>query len=296
MKPITQSDLFDAIMRSLDLSVQASSPSLITRRRLHEPGRRLRIILAEDNPVNQKLAVRLLEKWGHLVTVADDGGKAVALFESAGSSGVDLILMDVQMPTVNGFEATAAIRKIEERTGTHIPIVAMTAHAMKGDQERCVAAGMDGYLSKPIDAAKLFETIEGLDGSDGARSAAPTLPMSDTVWDHAAALMRVGGDEDLLRETTGLLLAELPGLLGNVHTALSKKDGAALERAAHKLKGSLGIFEARNACAAARRLEELGRAGDLDEAATAIQALDDETARLTPALNVFIMSGAEVRS
>jgi signal transduction histidine kinase/DNA-binding response OmpR family regulator/HPt (histidine-containing phosphotransfer) domain-containing protein len=298
MKPITQSDLFDAIMRALDLSGQGPASSLITRRRLHEPGRRLRIILAEDNRVNQTVAVRMLEKWGHSVTVAEDGGKAVALFQAAGPGEIDLVLMDVQMPEMNGFEATAALRKLEEETGLHVPIIAMTAHAMKGDQERCLAAGMDGYLSKPIDAARLFETLEGLNGLDDASSAeAPpsAQPALRDAWDQAAALARVGGDEDLLRETTSLLLTELPGLLGNVHAALSKKDAGALERAAHKLKGSLGIFEAREGMAAARRLEELGRAGDLNEAAAVLRALDEETSRLTPVLSAFIMSGAGVR-
>jgi signal transduction histidine kinase/DNA-binding response OmpR family regulator/HPt (histidine-containing phosphotransfer) domain-containing protein len=301
MKPITQSDLFDAILRALGLSGRDPASSLITRPRLHEPGRRLRILLAEDNPVNQTLAVRMLEKWGHSVTVAGDGGKALALFQAAGPGGIDLVLMDVQMPEMNGFEATAALRKLEEQTGLHVPIIAMTAHAMKGDQERCLAAGMDGYLSKPIDAARLFETLESLDGledtsSNGVPPAAPPQPVPDDPWDQVAALARVGGDEDLLRETSGLLLSELPGLLGNVHAALKKQDAVALERAAHKLKGSLGIFEARNACAAARRLEEFGRAGDLDGAATTLQALDEETARLTPALSAFIKSVAAVHS
>jgi CheY-like chemotaxis protein len=205
------------------------------------------------------------------------------------------------MPEMNGFEATAALRKLEEQTGLHVPIIAMTAHAMKGDQERCLAAGMDGYLSKPIDAARLFETLESLDGLEDASStgvppAAQPQSAPDDPWDQSAALARVGEDEDLLRETTGLLLAELPGLLGNVHAALSKKDAAGLERAAHKLKGSLGIFEARGGVAAARRLEEIGRGGDLGDAATVLQALDEEVGRLIPALNAFIMSGAGARA
>ena len=176
--------------------------------------------------------------------------------------------------------------------------VAMTAHTRKEDEERCLAAGMDGYLSKPIDAARLFETIEGLEGRGDASSATaapPAQPVPDDAWDQAAALARVGGDEDLLRETTSLLLAELPGLLGNVHAALSRKDAGALERAAHKLKGSLGVFEARGGMAAARRLEELGRAGELDEAEAALRALNEETARLTPALSAFIMSEVGAR-
>jgi signal transduction histidine kinase/DNA-binding response OmpR family regulator/HPt (histidine-containing phosphotransfer) domain-containing protein len=294
MKPITQSDLLDAMMRALGVSSDDPTPSLITRRRLQEPGRRLRILLAEDNMVNEKLAVRMLEKWGHLVTVAENGKKALALFQEAGPGGFDLVLMDVQMPELNGFEATEALRKVEEGSGTHVPIVAMTAHAMKGDRERCLDVGMDGYLSKPIDAAELFGILEGL-GSEDVERVVTAPPASDQCWDHATALGRVGGDEDLLRETIALLLAELPTLLGGVQAAMGKKDATALERAAHKLKGSVAIFEARGAVAAARRLEELGRTGDLDQAAGVFGSLEEELHHLTIALANFTTCGAEMK-
>jgi CheY-like chemotaxis protein/HPt (histidine-containing phosphotransfer) domain-containing protein len=287
-KPVTQSELLDAVVSALGASHPVSVPSLITHRPLREPGRRLRILLAEDNLVNQKLAVRMLEKWGHRVTVADDGRKALACVREAGPGGFDLILMDVQMPEMNGFEATAALREEERKTGSHIPIIAMTAHAMKGDQERCLAAGMDGYLSKPIDAAKLFEALERVDGpATGPPTPTPSVSPAETVWDYAAALERVGGDEDLLRETTGLLLHELPKLLGNVHAAVAGKDAGALERAAHKLKGAVSIFEARGAVVAARRLEELGRTKDLGPTTSVLQALEAEIDRLRPALASF---------
>jgi len=257
---------------------------------LREPGRRLRILLAEDSPVNQKLAVRMLEKWGHCVTVADNGRRAVTLFQEAGRGGFDLVLMDVQMPDMNGFEATAAVRSAEVELGSHVPIVAMTAHAMKGDRERCLTAGMDDYLSKPIDAAKLFELIDGVGTGEALESAAaPASRMEGHTWDAEAALVRVGGDEDLLRETVSLLLAELPKMIGSVHTALRRKDATGVERAAHKLKGSVGILDAGDAVRAARRLEELGRAGDLGEADAALRQLDETLERLTPALQLFTM-------
>jgi signal transduction histidine kinase/DNA-binding response OmpR family regulator/nitrate/nitrite-specific signal transduction histidine kinase len=286
-KPATQSELLDAIATALGTARVDPSPPLITRPKLREPGRRLRILLAEDNAVNQKLAQRLLEKWGHRVVVAEDGRRAVALFQDAGPGGFDLILMDVQMPEMNGFEATAALREAEHHTGGHVPIVAMTAHAMKGDEERCLAAGMDGYLSKPLDAAKLFETLERVNGTvDTKPPTASATPVKE-VWDQAAALERVGGDADLLRETTTLLLGELPRLLSSIHTALEQADGGALERAAHKFKGAVSLFEARGAVAAARRLEELGRTGHLGPAAGVVEELEQEMERLTPALTVF---------
>ena len=136
----------------------AGSPPL-TRHSLNELRRRLRILLAEDNAINQKLAVRLLEKQGHEVTVANDGLEAVA---AVGNGEFDVVLMDVQMPNMSGLEAAAAIRALERGTGKHVPIVAMTAHAMKGDREICLAAGMDGYLSKPIKPGQLMEVIAGV--------------------------------------------------------------------------------------------------------------------------------------
>jgi signal transduction histidine kinase/DNA-binding response OmpR family regulator len=293
-KPVTQSELLDLIMKALGVARMEPEETLITRQSVREPRRRLRILLAEDNPVNQKLAIRMLEKWGHLVTLAEDGRKAVALVNEAGLEGFDLVLMDVQMPLMNGFEATAALRQAEQHTGRHLQIIAMTAHAMKGDHERCLAAGMDGYISKPIDAAQLFDLIEGADSQAATPPPTPApRSQADLVWDHAAALARVGGDDGLLRETTELLLAELPRLLGTVHSAVGQADAGGLERAAHKLKGSISIFEARSAVAAARRLEELGRAGDLTAAGAAVQTLDREIGRLLPELTAFCANGSK---
>ena len=132
---------------------------MITRHSLRETRRKFHILLAEDNPINQKLAVRLIEKRGHTLVVASNGREALAALEE---QAFDLVLMDVQMPEMDGFEATAAIRDREKTTGKHIPIIAMTAHAMKGDRERCLAAGMDSYISKPVNVEELFETIRSL--------------------------------------------------------------------------------------------------------------------------------------
>jgi signal transduction histidine kinase/CheY-like chemotaxis protein len=161
VKPIRQGELLDAICQVLDGTARKQPEPLVTRQTLREEKYRVRILLAEDNAINQTLAVRLLEKRGYSVTVAPDGRAAVEAFQTG---GFELVLMDVQMPRMDGFEATAAIREREKLTGGHIPIVAMTAHALVGDQEKCIASGMDGYVSKPIRTSELFATIEKMLG------------------------------------------------------------------------------------------------------------------------------------
>jgi signal transduction histidine kinase/CheY-like chemotaxis protein len=157
VKPIRQSELLSAICQLLDKTAQEEPAILVTRHTLREEKNRVRILLVEDNAINQTLAVRLLEKRGYSVSVAADGQAGVEAFDAG---GFDLVLMDIQMPRMDGFEATAAIREKEKGTGGHIPIVAMTAHALVGDQERCLAAGMDGYITKPIRTVELFNIIE----------------------------------------------------------------------------------------------------------------------------------------
>jgi PAS domain S-box-containing protein len=156
-KPVRQAELLETVCRVLRMSPQKEPQEVITRHTLREEKKRLRVLLAEDNAVNQTLAVRLLEKRGFKVTTAANGREAVAEFEK---QSYDLVLMDVQMPEMDGFGATAAIRAKEMLSGKHIPIVAMTAHALKGDEERCIAAGMDGYISKPLRTNEMFTAIE----------------------------------------------------------------------------------------------------------------------------------------
>jgi len=161
VKPVRQGELLDAICQVLDGTARQQPEALVTRHTLREEKHRIRILLAEDNAINQTLAVRILEKRGYSVTVAPDGQAAVEAFQAG---GFDLVLMDIQMPRMDGFQATAAIREREKLTGRRIPIVAMTAHALVGDQERCLASGMDGYVSKPIRTSELFATIEKMLG------------------------------------------------------------------------------------------------------------------------------------
>jgi CheY-like chemotaxis protein len=188
---------------------------------------------------------------------------------------------------MDGFEATAAIREKEKVTGTHVPIVAMTAHAMKGDRERCLEAGMDKYISKPIRAGEMFETVEGLVGSGVGKRGHPTAAAAcvarDIInWD--AALNQMEGDVDLLKEIAEMFLEESPELLDRMRQATAQGDSNALERAAHTIKGSVGNFAAKSAFEAAQRLERIGRDGDLSEAAEAYQVLEREIERLKPAL------------
>jgi CheY-like chemotaxis protein len=160
-KPIVQTELIEAVLAVTGAPWEGRDRGqVVTRHSLREHRRKLRILLVEDNKVNQVVAARLLEKGGHSVVVAGNGKEALAALAEAGSGGFDMILMDVQMPQMDGFEATGIIRAGETSSGAHLPIIAMTAHAMKGDEERCLAAGMDAYVSKPIQVEQLFSAID----------------------------------------------------------------------------------------------------------------------------------------
>jgi PAS domain S-box-containing protein len=170
-KPVRQAELLDAVLTALGTrSTTSASPALVTRHSLRQDSQHLRILLVEDNPVNQVLAVRLLEKRGHSVTVAANGKQALAALEK---SSFDLALMDVQMPEMDGYEATAVIREKEKTSGTHLPVIAMTAHAMVGDRDRCLEAGMDDYLSKPIQLEQLNKLLARFSAAALAEASCP---------------------------------------------------------------------------------------------------------------------------
>jgi CheY-like chemotaxis protein/HPt (histidine-containing phosphotransfer) domain-containing protein len=284
-KPVRQSELLDAIMLAMgeqrEQPLQLPGPEPVLR-----ASRPLRLLVAEDNLVNQRLAVRILEKWGHMVTVAGNGRKALEAFER---EGFDLILMDVQMPEMSGYEAVAAIRELEKATGQRIPIIAMTAHAMGGDREKCLAAGMDHYVTKPIDQKRLFEAVESF--FTHRRSGEPaTMDETKVIlsFDPNVVLRRVDGDRDLLREVAGLFFEDTPRLLAEVHNAITRGDGNALERSAHTLKGSVGNFGARVASEAAHRLEQMGRQGDFAHASETFAELEGQITLLIPALEALL--------
>jgi two-component system, sensor histidine kinase and response regulator len=277
-KPITQTELREAILMALRRpTAQAVHTPVVTRHVLRTSRVQICVLLAEDNPVNQKLAVRMLEKLGHRVTVVEDGQSAL---DKLAQQPFDLVLMDVQMPGMDGLEATAAIRVHEEGTGTHTPIIAMTAHAMQGDRERCLAAGMDGYVSKPIKLNDLDAAIKQvLDG----RSATITLP-EEPPWNIDVALTFVDGDRALLEELVTLYRHDSPGWMEELRTAIRAGDAQVTERAAQSLKGAVRIFGAAAVYHFASELETCGRAGDLRDAATMLPMLERELERLHQAL------------
>jgi PAS domain S-box-containing protein len=282
-KPVRQSTLLDAIMTTLGASGSdedraTSDVAALDRGRA---GQALRLLLAEDNPVNQRLAVSLLEKRGHQVTVVGNGREALAALDTR---AFDAVLMDVQMPEMDGFEATAAIRAREAATGVHTPIVAMTAHALKGDRERCLEAGMDAYLSKPIRAEQLFAVLERLLPESIGGEARPDEEASPPIgFDLATALGRVDGDLELLRELAGLFLGECPQRMAEIRRAIDERDGPGLQQAAHYLKGSVGNFGARQAFEAAGRLVRDGRDRNWERAGQNRAALEEAIGRLEPA-------------
>jgi two-component system, sensor histidine kinase and response regulator len=287
-KPIKQSDLWDAIVTALSPSwKEEPRTALVTRHLLREKSRAPRLLLAEDNPVNQKLAVRLLERQGYTVEVVNNGREALKALEEAGPGRFDLILMDVQMTEMGGFEATAAIREKEKASGAHIPIVAMTAHAMKGDCERCLAAGMDAYVSKPIQAQELFETIGTLVSTTTERLDFPqVLPMERL--DEAALLAGLGGDTQLLSEVARLFLADSPELLAKMRKALKEREAGTLASFAHALRGSVGNFAVKGAFESAVSIERLARQGDLAGCRKVLATLEKQLRSLQRELNSFL--------
>ena len=244
--------------------------------------RALHVLVAEDCAANQTLAVGLLEKRGHTAVVAPDGRAALTAFDLA---RFDVVLMDVQMPEMNGFEVTAAIRERERLTGGHTPIIAMTAYAIRGDRERCLAAGMDRYLAKPIAAARLFEVIEDLVSGAAAQPEANLTAQAGEWSRDSEMLLRFDGDEELLRAVAEVFLRDSPRLVAQVREAIANNDADALERAAHATRGSVGNFGAMDAVEAARTLEGIAREGDLSLAPVAGAALEAEIAALARVLS-----------
>jgi PAS domain S-box-containing protein len=252
--------------------------------------RRLQVLVAEDNQVNQLVATRIFEKLGHQATVVSNGREAFVAFQAG---KFDLIAMDVQMPEMDGLDATSAIRAWEKTGGTHTPIIAMTAHAMKGDRERCLAAGMDGYTSKPIRIGELEHAIAQLiSPPNSAKVPVSEADQADGAIDHTALLAGVDGDRRVLRELVRLFLADCPRSLAEIKEAIRRGDAGALGRAAHALKGSVGNFAAKSAFAAAQRLEIMSRDIDLDNVGKACVTLESELALLSEELRKLTMNSS----
>ncbi|MFV1966160.1 MAG: response regulator [Pirellulaceae bacterium] len=292
LKPIKQSELFDSIMQAMcaDAVDVDATPALAESD--FPQIRPLDVLLAEDNLVNQRVAVALLQKHGHTVTVANNGREAV---DQLNLRSFDLVLMDVQMPVMDGFDACRTIRAQEEDSGGHTPIIAMTAHALKGDRERCLKAGMDDYVSKPVHARQLFDVIasqisrrpcEGND-SKGTAPVDKQRAASGTV-DWNAVLDRLDGDAELLRSLIGLAVTEIPKEVAPIRDATTMLDRNALRKAAHKLKGSLRYFGESTAEACASTLEETADEISFEVAARELDRLECEVRALLRAMTEYL--------
>jgi protein-histidine pros-kinase len=225
--------------------------------------RPLRILLVEDHRVNQELAMGILDLTGHDVTLANNGREAVERFVR---ERFDVVLMDIQMPEMDGLQATAAIRECERGTGKRTPIVAMTAHAMQEDRDRCLAAGMDDYVAKPIRAEALLEILNRVvtpeqtpgEAAGGRESAVPADP---TVFDDREALRQCLGNQRLMEKVVRRFLEGLPEMRNRIRMAVESGDITAVSSTAHALKGSVGSIVARRAYNAAAALEKAAREG-----------------------------------
>ena len=290
-KPIQALDLHDAICRVLNHTSMAPSAHSTTPSTA-QASRALKVLLAEDNIVNQRVAVGLLTKRGHDITVANNGLEALAELERG---AFDVVLMDLQMPEMGGLDATAEIRLRERVHGGHIRIVAMTAHVMNGDRERCLAAGMDGYLSKPINPALLYAALEHQTTAPSRAKAAgatwtpatPATPAATTPIDRGSLMERLGGDEQLLADVVRLFLDDCPVRLAAIKAAVDSRDAERIRTSAHALKGAAGNLSAQGLVEAASILERIGSENHLGPADAAWRRLSMEAASVIDTLRQF---------
>jgi two-component system sensor histidine kinase/response regulator len=280
-KPVKQSDLWDAIVTALHVPANTKRRTALASGKPRDTQRPLRILVAEDNPVNQQLALHLLERRGHLAVVAENGREALSAMDK---HKFDLVLMDVQMPEMGGLEATRAIRENEKATGQHVPIIAMTAHAMQGDRERCLEAGMDGYLSKPLDPKIFEQTVESMASPQSAREPETPAPINKDAVDASALLARFSGDRKLVRTLIKAFHGDCPRMISRIRKASTARNTSALADAAHAFKGAVGNFGASPVFETAREIEKLARQGKLDGTRELCQGLEECMAEFLPAL------------
>jgi len=287
LKPVRQSELREAIAKVLYDRTQPGDAPMVTQYSLQQESpaqRSLRILLAEDNPVNQKLAIRLLEKRGHRVESVWNGKEALVALERR---SYDLVLMDVQMPEMDGLEAVRRLRKREtfSSSGEHQPVVAMTALVMKGDRDRCIEAGMDGYLSKPIRAQELDAVLDSYAAAGDREQPAPEVAAPSGVCVSTDELLeRLDGDRAFLSELLDLFRADYPAQLSKAREAAARGDAAALEQYAHTLKGALINLAAPAASGLAAEIEAMGKNGDSAMGAIKLASLEAEVVRVVHAI------------
>jgi two-component system sensor histidine kinase/response regulator len=287
-KPVGQDDLLAAILEALGAKheVACGDTQPLTRRTQE---RALRVLLAEDNVINQRLAMRLLAKLGHVATLADNGAEAAELIRASKETPFDLVLMDLQMPKMGGFEATERIRALERERGTRTPIVAMTAHAMQGDRERCLDAGMDDYVAKPIVFTELARAIEATTRSVGPAIEPPPATVSELeVFDYPAALARMGDDVELFRELAQLFVERVDRYTKALRMAHQEGNAAACAEVAHAYRGAVSNFGAPRVVSALQAIEASVRAGKLQPNDPHIDDVMLETARFVAALRSIL--------
>jgi two-component system sensor histidine kinase/response regulator len=290
VNPVKADELQIAIIAALRRSPREKHPLTVwqpapaDQSQVAATQRPLRILVAEDNAVNQRVALRILQKAGHFAEIVGNGKEAI---EALARDSFDVVLMDVQMPKMDGIAATRAIREQEIRSGQHIPIVAMTAHAMKGDRERCLQAGMDDYVAKPIQRAELSRALDSI-----PRRTDRTITRhpggngeSNWVFGRQASPERRDGDEQVLSETICRFLADAPTRLDEIRDAVYQHDSERLVRAVQTIKSSVACLRAPPFAAAVLRLEEIGRSSDFSDASEALAALEQETQHLVEALS-----------
>jgi signal transduction histidine kinase/CheY-like chemotaxis protein len=290
-KPVKRSDLVKAIRNLLGqapaLEQAPSPPASIAEFNEHALAgscRQSRILLVDDNPFNQKVGKLKLEKGGHHVEVAGSGPEALAALErSPGAPGFDVVFMDMQMPDMDGLEATLAIRQREKGTGRRVPVIAMTAHALADVRNRCEQAGMDGYVAKPIQDEELWRELERVLPSGGPGEP-PPVQEGPADYDQKAVLDRVAGNLQLLQELLEIFRDDCARLLPELRTALERQDAPAVRQAAHTVKGMVSFFAAPTATEAAYNLEKLGASGDVAAGQPPFVVLVQEIERLQAAL------------
>jgi CheY-like chemotaxis protein len=293
MKPVQQEELLDTVYRVLSRPAPNEAPADRPARpsggdgpppvpaEPTAPATRLRILLAEDNVFNQQLVDHLLRRRGHEVVVAADGRSALEALEHG---AFDLMLLDIQMPELDGFQVIDALRRRERTAGGHLPVVAMTAHAMKEDRERCLQAGMDGYLSKPIHSAELFAVVDRvLAGRRGPGPPGLSPPEHEEIVDPDTLLSACDDDPVLLDKLIRIFQSDVPGSLSRVEQAIARQGPAELRESAHQLRGLISTFSPK-AAQVASQLEAMGADGELGDAATTFETLADLVERLGPLL------------
>ncbi|MFT7693226.1 MAG: two-component system sensor histidine kinase/response regulator, partial [Candidatus Latescibacterota bacterium] len=288
LKPVPPAELLTTITALCSSPV--SAPDLVTCYTVLEDRKSMHILLAEDNLVNQHLIIALLTKNGHTVSVAENGQFAV---EAVENERFDLVLMDMQMPIMGGLEATVIIRK-SEAIGTHLPIVALTANAMKADEEKCLQAGMDAFISKPIQREQFFAIIESaVRGTAVAEHIPPTS--EEDIIDIEQVLEKVGGDRELLRQVIAVFLENAPAQLSAVGEAIANGDQSALHRTAHTLKGSLANFTVGEPYEVAFKLETMGSQGDWETAEAVYALLKEKVEKIKVALAAFMVPESSIQ-